>query len=123
MRLIRSIVALAALTVALPMAAQERTAKPTTKEITLQLNDSLRIKPSPELQKALDELAAAVQALALKIATDPQLRLAAIQVASGMVATAQHVVTEQSVVLQEALKTASERIATAQTAEKTKKKP
>lgn len=76
--------------------------------------DSLKIKPSPELQKSLDDLAAAVQALALRIASDPELKAAAMKVASGFVNTAQQVVTEQSVVLQDALKAAADRIATAQ---------
>ncbi|HEV7839442.1 MAG TPA: hypothetical protein VGO75_15345 [Gemmatimonadaceae bacterium] len=96
-----------------------RSQQPASKTPTLahqgaQLNDSLKIKPSPELQKSLDDLAAAVQALAIRIATDPELKAAAMHVASGFVTTAQQVVTEQSVVLQEALKTAGERIAAAQ---------
>ncbi len=72
--------------------------------------DSVDLKISPELKKSLDDLAASVQALARRIASDPKLRSDAIKVASGLVATAQHVVTEQSVVLQEALKTAADRI-------------
>jgi len=76
--------------------------------------DSVKLKPSPELQKSLDDLAAAVQALALRIASDPELKAAAMQVASGFVNTAQQVVTEQSVVLQDALKTAADRIAASQ---------
>ncbi len=119
MRLIRSIVALAAFTVALPLAAQEQPGKsPAKAGTTIQLSDSMELKPSPELQKSLDELAAAVQALALRIANDPQLRAAAIQVATGFVTAAQQVVAEKSVVIQEALKTAAERIATAETARK-----
>lgn len=81
-----------------------------------QVDDSLKFKASPELQKSLDDLAAAMQALALRIANDPEIKAAAIHVASGLVNTAQQVVTEQSVVLQEALKTAGERIAAAQSA-------
>ena len=87
---------------------------PTQGQQAAQLDDSLKFKPSPELQKSLDDLAAAMQALALRIATDPELKAAAMHVASGFVTTAQQVVTEQSVVLQEALKTAGERIAAAQ---------
>lgn len=119
MRFIRSIMVVASFALALPLAAQERSAKtPASGGTIIELSDSLKLKPSPELQKSLDELAAAVQALALRIATDPQLRLAAFHVASGVVATAQQVVTAQSVVLQEALKTAAERIATVQAAER-----
>jgi hypothetical protein len=79
-----------------------------------QAEDSIKFKPSPELQKSLDDLAASVQALAHRIASDPQIRSDAMRVASGLVTTAQRVVTEQSVTLQEALKTAADRIASAQ---------
>jgi hypothetical protein len=78
--------------------------------------DSVDLKISPELKKSLDDLAASVQALARRIASDPKIRSDAIKVASGLVATAQHVVTEQSVVVQEALKTAADRIAARQPA-------
>jgi hypothetical protein len=119
MKLIRSILALAFLSLALPLAAQERAPKsPTRPGTAVDLSDSLDFKLSPELQKSLDELAVAVQALALQVATDPQLRAAAIQVASGVVVTAQQVITEHSVALQEALKTAAEKIATVQAGER-----
>jgi hypothetical protein len=86
--------------------------------------DSVKLKPSPELQKSLDELTEAVQALALRIASDPELKAAAMQVASGLVTTAHQVVTEQSVVIQEALKTAAERIAASQSTQQQRaKKP
>ena len=85
---------------------------------TLKTSDSVSFKPSPELQKALDELGASVQALATRLANDPQLKAAAMNVAAGMVSTAQQVVTEQSVVLQEAIKTAAQRIAEAQAAQR-----
>ncbi len=103
--------------------SQQPTAKaPATGKQSIQPADSLKLKPSPELQKSLDELAAAVQALALRIASDPELKSAAMQVASGVVSTAHQVVTEQSVVLQEALKTAAERIASAQSAQQQRAK-
>jgi gas vesicle protein len=95
--------------------SQQPTSKaPASGKQTTQLDDSLRYKPSPELQKSLDDLALAMQALAHRIASDPEIKSAAIQVASGFVNTAQKVVTEQSDILQEALKTAAERIADAQ---------
>ncbi len=75
---------------------------------------SVSFKPSPELQKSLDDLAAAVQALALKIASDPEIKAAAMNVASGFVTTASQVVAEQSVAIQGALKTAAERISSSQ---------
>ena len=89
---------------------------PTPGKQNAQVDDSLDFKASPELQKSLDDLAAAMQALALRIANDPEIKAAAIHVASGLVNTAQQVVNEQSVVLQEALKTAGERISAAQSA-------
>ena len=86
--------------------------------------DTVEFKPSPELQKSLDDLAAAVQALAKRIASDPQIKAAAMQVASGAVTTAQQVISEQSVHIQDALKTAAERISAAQSAQRDKvKKP
>lgn len=84
---------------------------PTQGQKAAQVDDSVNLKPSPELQKSLDDLAAAMQALAVRIATDPELKAAAMHVASGFVTTAQQVVVEQSAVLQEALKTAGDRIA------------
>lgn len=96
---------------------------PATAKQSTRVVDSVKIKPSPELQKSLDELAAAVQALALRIASDPELKAAAMQVASGFVNTAQQVVTEQSVVLQDALKTAAERIAAQSQQQQRAKKP
>lgn len=96
---------------------------PAAAKQSTRVDDSLKIKPSPELQKSLDELAAAVQALALRIASDPELKAAAMQVASGFLNTAQQVVTEQSVVLEDALKTAAERIAAQSQQQRRAKKP
>jgi len=111
-------VAFAALMLALPVAAQAQSDNPAKKAgKTIYLKDSIDLKPSPELQKSLDALAAAVQALAIRVATDPQLRVAAIQVASGFVVVAQQAIVENSAVIQEALKNAAERIATAQATE------
>jgi hypothetical protein len=83
------------------------------------VTDSVVYKPSPELQKSLDDLAAAVQALALRITSDPQIKTAAMNVASGMVSTAQQVISEQSGAIEEALKTAAERINAAQKNQRT----
>ncbi|HST08604.1 MAG TPA: hypothetical protein VLJ83_10550, partial [Gemmatimonadaceae bacterium] len=76
--------------------------------------DSVSFKPSPELQKSLEDLARAVQTLALRIASDPEIKSAAVNVASGFVNTAQQVVAEQSVAIEQALKTAADRISAAQ---------
>lgn len=90
--------------------AKAPASKPTTRA------DSVSFKPSPELQKSLDELAAAVQALVFRVASDPQIKAAAVQVATSMVTTAQQVVAEQSVNIAGALKTAADRISAAQSA-------
>jgi len=85
--------------------------------------DTIDLKASPELQKALADLANAIQALAQRIASDPEVKTAAMQVATGVVVTAQQVVAEQSVHIQEALKTAAERISAAQSQHDKVKKP
>ena len=94
----------------------ESIAKPNGKAAT----DTVDFKPSPELQKSLEELAAALQTLALRIANDPQVKTAAMQVASGAVTTAQQVIAEQSVHIQEALKAAAERISASQSAQRSR---
>jgi hypothetical protein len=91
-----------------PMGKASAPPKPSTRD------DSVRFAPSPELQRSLEDLAASMQALVQRIASDPQLRSDAMRVANGLVTTAQHVVTEQTVVLQGALKTAADRIAAEQ---------
>lgn len=103
--------------------SQQPTAKAPASAKNPQVADSVKLKPSPELQKSLDELAAAVQALALRIASDPELKAAAMQVASGFVNTAQQVVSEQSGVIQEALKTAADRISAQSDQHQRAKKP
>lgn len=81
--------------------------------------DSVILKASPELQKSLEQLTAAIQALATRIASDPEIKTAAMGVASGLVTTAQQIVAEQSVAIEEALKTAAERISAAQKNQRT----
>jgi hypothetical protein len=123
-RLALLLVLVAALATTSAARSQQPTAKASAPDKhTIQRDDSLKIKPSPELQKSLDDLAAAVQALALRIASDPELKAAAMKVASGFVNTAQQVVSEQSVALQGALKTAAERIAASQSAHERPRKP
>ena len=102
---------------------QPATKSPSASQQVVQPEDSLKLKPSPELQKSLDELAAAMQALAHRIVNDPELKVAALQVATGVVNTASQVVSEQSVVLQEALKTAAERISSQSASHPHTKKP
>jgi len=119
MRFIRSILVLASLLVAFPLAGQAQPNQNAPKVAPKsEVTDSLELKLSPELRKSLDELARSVEALALRIANDPHLRAAAVHVATGFVTTAQQVVAEQGDAIEQALKTAAERIATAETARK-----
>jgi hypothetical protein len=113
----KRIALLLVLLIGLAVTSAARSQQPTTKSPAKSTNraaDSVSFKPSPELQKSLDDLAAAVQTLAIRITTDPAIKSAAMQVASGLVTTAQQVVAEQSVVIEGALKTAAERISSAQ---------
>ena len=96
--------------------SQQPATKPLAAKPVRTAGDSVDFKLSPDLKKSLDGLAASVQALAARIASDPQIRSAALQVASGVVTTAHQVVTEQSVAIQSALKTAAERISSVQPA-------
>ncbi len=116
----KRIALLLVLLIGLAATSAARSQQPSTKgppaKSPTEVKDSVSFKPSPELQKSLDDLAAAVQALAVKIASDPEIKTAAMQVASGFVNTAQQVVAEQSVAIEGALKTAAERISAAQSA-------
>lgn len=117
MRRLLTAVIIAAIVVACAGNAPQRVVQaPVVPQATLKVNDSVSFQASPELQKSLDQLAASVQALATRVATDPELHAAAIQLASSFVATAQQVVSEQTVVLEEALKTAAQKISESQAA-------
>lgn len=113
----KRIALLLVLLIGLAVTSAARSQQPPTKSPPSRSNraaDSVSFKPSPELQKSLEDLAAAVQALAIKITSDPEIKSAAMHVATGLVTTAQQVVAEQSVVIEGALKTAAERISAAQ---------
>jgi len=105
------------LVIGLAAASAARSQQPTTPaqgKASSTVTDTVVFKPSPELQKSLEDLAAAMQALAQRIANDPEIKTAAMNVASGFVTTAQQVVAEQSGAIEEALKAAAERISAAQ---------
>lgn len=109
----RRIALLIVLVVGLAAASAARSQQPATGDRSkpaTTVTDSVVFKPSPELRKSLDELAASIQALAQRIATDPEIKTAAMNVASGFVITAQQVIVEQSGVLEEALKKAAQQI-------------
>ena len=109
----RRIALLIVLVMGLAAASAARSQQPATGDRSkpaTTVTDSVVFKPSPELRKSLDELAASIQALAQRIATDPEIKTAAMNVASGFVITAQQVIVEQSGVLEEALKKAAQQI-------------
>jgi hypothetical protein len=113
----KRIAILLVLLIGLATTSAARSQQPTTRPISkarATVDDSVSFKPSPELQKSLEDLARAVQTLALRIASDPEIKSAAVHVASGFVNTAQQVVAEESVAIQQALKTAGDRISAAQ---------
>src|SRR3954465_8471036 len=95
-------------------ARSQQPSTPSTARPKATVEDSVSFKPSPELQKSLEDLARAVQTLAQRIASDPEIKTAAVTVASGFVNTAAQVVAEQSVAIQQALKTAADKISAAQ---------
>jgi hypothetical protein len=118
----KKIALLFVLVIGLAAASAARSQQPTTpgqNKAPSAGTDTVLFKPSPELQKSLDDLAAAMQALAQRIANDPEIKSAAMNVASGLVTTAQQVITEQSGAIEEALKTAAERISAAQKNQRT----
>lgn len=113
----KKIALLFVLVIGLAAASAARSQQPPTpgqSKPTSTVTDTVVFKPSPELQKSLEDLAAAMQALAQRIANDPEIKTAAMSVASGFVTTAQQVVAEQSGAIEEALKAAAERISAAQ---------
>src|SRR5688500_20196767 len=113
MRFIRSILVLASLLVAFPLAGQAQPNQTAPKVApNSEVTDSLELKLSPELRKSLDELARSVEALALRIANDPHLRAAAVHVATGFVTTAPTVVAVQGDAIWIGLRSASYRMVT-----------
>jgi hypothetical protein len=115
--------ALVALLLAAPAAAAQQpstpaaepAATPSGNSTTVQArtpSDSLRIEITPELQRTLDELAASLDRVGRRIANDPELRTSAVRAAQGFVGIAELVVVQQAAMLQEVLRTMSERLAT-----------
>lgn len=78
--------------------------------------DSAATRARSDFEASLAQLASSLQAMAQRIANDPQLKVAAVKLASSLVATAQQVVTENRVTIEDALKIAADRIAAAQRA-------
>jgi hypothetical protein len=72
--------------------------------------ETLAAAATPELQRALDQLTASLNALATRIASDPELRSSAVRAARGAADVGEAVIIEQSGALQEALRTLADRI-------------
>jgi hypothetical protein len=72
--------------------------------------EQLATVAGPELERALDQLATTLGTLATRIAEDPELRTSAVRAARGMADVAAALVVEQADALQEALRTAADRL-------------
>ena len=73
--------------------------------------DSVTLTVPPELQVALDQLAAQLTTLATRVKNDPQLRASALRVAQGAIVMTQTLLEQNTDVLQEALRRAADRLA------------
>jgi hypothetical protein len=65
---------------------------------------------APELERTVEQLTGTLDALATRVANDPELRASAVRAARGGVEVAEAVVVEQTTVLQEALRALAERL-------------
>jgi hypothetical protein len=65
---------------------------------------------APELERTAEQLTVTLNALARRIADDPELRASALRAARGGVEVAETVVLEQTTTLQEALRALAERL-------------
>ena len=115
-------VVVASIWTAKPAAAQDapKTTEPAAKtEIVLTTNDSTSLK---DVQKAAEQLAAAVQEAVRKATEDPALKVAALKVAKNAVTAAQVVITQQADTLQAVLETLAKEIAQATEKQQSKAK-
>ena len=129
MKVTRLLAALSSLVLlsAHPAAAQEPTGGPPAEGIEREVErvldrsglstrlDSLASTAAPELQEALDRLAVSLSTVAARIASDPELRLAAVQTAEGLLGVAQVTLEQQATQIQEALREMAERLDTLST--------
>lgn len=93
-----------------PQSAVKKTQEPakTQTGTTLDVRDSVSIA---DVQRAADELARTVQAAVKRITEDPELKVAALKVASNAVTAAQLVVNQQAATLQATLEALAKQIA------------
>jgi hypothetical protein len=75
--------------------------------------DDLVQATAPELERTLEHLARTLEALASRVAEDPEVRRSAARAAVGVVEIAEVVVLEQTEAILEALREAAERMARA----------
>jgi hypothetical protein len=80
------------------------------KGTTLEARDSVTIA---DVQKAADELALAVQAVVKKVTENPELKVAALNLATNAVTAAQLVVNQQAATLQATLEALAKQVAAA----------
>jgi SAM-dependent MidA family methyltransferase len=111
--------ALLVMAAAQPVAAQQ---KPKPAEPTRSVEDvvessgivpaleAVAASPTPELERALGQLAEALTVVAARIAADPELRSSAARAGRGMAEVAEAAVIEQSSALQDALRDLADRL-------------
>jgi hypothetical protein len=97
---------------AAPAQAQQAATSQRPAAASIGAGDTAAVVVSPELRQALDELAATLDALGRRIANDPEMRMAGVRVAQGMVGAAQLLVEMQTDILRVVLQRAADRLAT-----------
>lgn len=115
-------VVVASIWTAKPAAAQDapKTKEPAAKTgIIVTTNDSTSLQ---DVQKAAEQLAAAVQEAVRKATEDPAVKVAALKVAKNAVVAAQVVITQQAETLQAVLDTLAKEIAQATEKQQSKAK-
>lgn len=118
-QILAPLAALFILAAAQPAAAQQDTTRAEPLGSVEQVIDSSGIVPAveaiaasatPELERALGQLAHSLSLIASRIAADPELRSSAARAGAGLAQVAEAVVVEHSDALQEALRELAERL-------------
>ncbi len=109
-----------AVTALVGLSATARAQSPLVNPQAADTTSATRAQPTPEqaldnLQKAAEDLSKAVEAAAAKVVNNPEIQVAALQVAAGAVSLAQQSLADQLKLIEAALNAAARQIAAAQT--------
>lgn len=108
--------ATAVFTVAAPAAAQQAPAEPRPVETVIEESgivpalEAAAAAASPELERALGELATSLGRIAGRLAADDELRTSTVRAAQGMAEVAEATLVQQAAVLQELLRDLADRL-------------